>query len=173
MCLEHSDASENQSVWNMGEISLPIMGHHMHLRWSKSLLSEAFSSDFHSCFIIQALEKNSPAYFIKTWSLTSESKTRPDTFLLIHAWWHSSVLPPKPVVAQMFIVTEKQLIFLFLGFWHPVLCICVFQRFKGVFARNQPASQGVVHVYSARMNLLHTQSKPFIPNKSFPYTTGK
>lgn len=81
VCLEHLDASENQSVWNTGEISLPIMGHHVHLRLSKSLLSEAFSSCFHPRLIIQALEKNSPAYSLKTWSLTSESTTRPDTLL--------------------------------------------------------------------------------------------
>lgn len=74
--------SENQSVWNTGEIALPIMGHHVHPRLSESLLSEAFSSCFHSCLIIQALEKNSPAYSVKAWNLTSKNTTRSDTFLI-------------------------------------------------------------------------------------------
>lgn len=80
-CLKHSDASENQSMWNTREISLPIMEHHVHQRLSESLLSEAFSLCFHPCLIIQALEKNSPAYSVKAWSLTCESTTWPDTFL--------------------------------------------------------------------------------------------
>lgn len=65
VCLKHSDAPENQSAWNTGEISLPIMEHHVHLRLSESLFSEAFPLCFHPLLRIQALEKNPPCLFCK------------------------------------------------------------------------------------------------------------
>lgn len=88
VCLKHSDSSENQSVWNTGEISLPIIVHHVHMRLSESLLSEAFSLFFHPHLIITSPGKEFPYLFCKGLesNLWEHDLTRHVSYYC-QAWW--------------------------------------------------------------------------------------